>query len=56
MLNNFSLIKIFQSTKTLFYSENPDEEGLLYSYEEEIGKVLKKENKIRTMLLKYMKK
>ena len=42
--------------KTLFYSENPDEEGLLYSYEEEIGRVLKKENKIRTMLLKYMKK
>ena len=42
--------------ETYFYSENPDEEGLLTNHKEEVNDVLKKENKIRTMLLKYSKK
>lgn len=38
--------------KTLYFSENPFEEGLLPKHKEEVGKVLKKENKYQ----KYAKK
>ena len=37
----------------LFYSENPDKEGLLIEHKEEVGKILKKENKIRKLVLKH---
>lgn len=32
--------------KTIYYSNNPEEEGLLKEYKEEVGKVLKLNNKI----------
>lgn len=35
--------------KTIDYSNNPDEEGLLESHKEEIGKILCKENKFKTI-------
>jgi len=38
--------------KTIYYSEEPLEEGLLESHKEEIGKILKKENKIRKLIFK----
>lgn len=38
--------------KTIDYSDNPEEEGLLEIYKDDIGKILKKENKIRKMVLK----
>lgn len=38
--------------KTLLYSDNSSEEGLLESYKDEIGNILKKENKIRRLVLK----
>ena len=37
---------------TIYYSENPEEEGLLETHKEEIGKILKKENEIRKLVLK----
>ncbi|MBR3523468.1 MAG: hypothetical protein IKN87_02140 [Bacilli bacterium] len=37
--------------KTLDYSDNPEEEGLLAIHKEQIGEVLKKENKIRKYAL-----
>lgn len=39
--------------KTIYYSENPEEEGLLERHKEEIGRVLKKENYIRNLVLKH---
>ena len=41
--------------KTLHYSDNPDEEGLLEKHRDEIGKVLRKENSISKLVLKYRK-
>lgn len=38
--------------QTVFYSINPSEEGLNESHSEMIGEVLKKENKIRKLILK----
>lgn len=38
--------------KTVYYSDNYEEEGLLESHKEAIGKVLKKENKIRRLVLR----
>lgn len=37
---------------TIDYSDNPEEEGLLETHKEEIGKILKKENEIRKLVLK----
>lgn len=37
------------------YSRNYEEEGLLESHIEEVGKILKKENNIRKLVLKYKK-
>ena len=42
--------------KTIYYSDNPEEEGLLPKHKEEIGKILKKENKIRQLILKRKSK
>ena len=36
--------------KTIYYSDNPEEEGLLERHKEEIGKILKKDNKIRKLI------
>lgn len=41
--------------KTINYSKNPEEEGLLESHKEEVGKVLKKENEIRRLKKKRKK-
>ena len=38
--------------KTIYYSDNYEEEGLLESHKEAIGKVLRKENNIRRLVLK----
>ena len=38
--------------KTIYYSNRPEEEGLLPKHKEEIKEVLKKENKIRKYVLK----
>lgn len=38
--------------RTIYFSDNYDEEGLLLSHKEEIGRILKKENKIRKFALK----
>lgn len=38
--------------KTIYYSKNYEEEGLLEQHKEEVGKILKKENKIRSLVLK----
>ena len=38
--------------KTICYSDNYEEEGLLEKHKEEIGKILKKENHIRRLVLK----
>lgn len=43
--------------KTIFYSKiKEDEEGLLETHKEEVGKVLKKENEIRKFALKKINK
>ena len=42
--------------KTIYYSDIPEEEGLLPKHKEEIGKILKKENKIRQLILKIKSK
>ena len=42
--------------KTIYYSDNPKEEGLLPKHKEEIDKILKKENKIRQLILKRKSK
>ncbi|MBR1376247.1 MAG: hypothetical protein IJ565_00305 [Bacilli bacterium] len=39
--------------KTIYYSRNPDEEGILECHKEEVGKILKKDNNIRKLVLKY---
>ena len=38
--------------KTIYYSNNPEEEGLLNKHKEEVGKVLQKDNEIRKLILK----
>ena len=38
--------------QTIYYSNNPKEEGLKESHSKKIGEVLKKENKIRKLVLK----
>ena len=38
--------------KTIYYSDNPEEEGLLPKHKEEIKKVLKKDNDIKKLVLK----
>ena len=38
--------------KTIYYSDNHEEEGLLDKHKDEIGKILEKENKIRKLVLK----
>lgn len=38
--------------ETIYYSDNPEEEGLLPTHKEEVGKVLRKENDIKRLLLK----
>lgn len=40
--------------RTIYCSDKYDEEGLILSHKEEIGKILKKENKIRKLVLKRM--
>lgn len=42
--------------KTKNYSKEKKEEGLLDCHIEEVGKILKKENKIRNLVLKYKKR
>lgn len=37
---------------TIYYSDNPEEEGLLYEHKEKIGELLQKENEIRKLVLK----
>ena len=37
---------------TIYYSENPEEEGLLEKHKEEVGRILEKDNKIRKLVLK----
>lgn len=37
---------------TIDFSDNKEEEGLLESHKEEVGKILQKENKIRKLLIK----
>jgi len=41
--------------KTKYYSDNKYDEGILESHKEEIGKILKKDNNIRNLVLKYKK-
>ena len=41
---------------TIYYSDNPEEEGLLSKHEEEIEKVLQKENEIKKLILIRNKK
>ena len=36
--------------ETIYYSNNPEEEGLLPKHKDEIRKILKKENKIKNRL------
>ena len=38
--------------KTIYYSDDLEEKGLLEAHKEEIGEVLKKENHIRDLALK----
>lgn len=38
--------------KTIYYSDNPEEEGLLPKHKEEIKEVLKKDNDIKKLILK----
>ncbi len=38
--------------KTIYFSENPEEEGLLESHKEEVGNKLKLENEIQRMVLR----
>jgi len=40
----------------LYYSDNPDEEGLLPKHKEEVKEALKKENEIRKLALKSIKR
>lgn len=42
--------------KTVYYNKNPNREGLLLEHKEKIGEVLKKENKIRNLVLKKQNK
>ena len=35
--------------QTIYYSDNPDEEGLLESHKEEVGKILKKDNEMKKL-------
>ncbi len=37
--------------ETVYYSNNPDEEGLLPRHKEEVGKILQKENDIKRLVL-----
>ena len=37
---------------TIYYSSDPDEEGLLEEHKEKIGELLKKENEVRRLVLK----
>lgn len=39
--------------ETNYYSENHEEEGLLLRHKEEVGEVLKKENEVRKLALRY---
>lgn len=41
--------------KTILYSTNPEEEGLLWSHQDMVGEVLKRENNIRRLVLKNKK-
>ena len=41
--------------QTIYYSDNPEEEGLLPRHKEEIKEVLKKDNKIKKLALKRKK-
>lgn len=38
--------------ETIYYSENPEEEGLLLKHMDEVGEILKKENDIQKLILK----
>lgn len=38
--------------KTIYFSDNYNEEGLLDKHKEEVGKVLKLDNEIKTLALK----
>lgn len=42
--------------KPNYYSKYKNDEGLLESHKEEVGKILKKDNKIRNLVLKYKNK
>ena len=42
--------------KTIYYSDNYEEEGLLEKHKEEIGNILKKENEIRRLIIKKQHK
>lgn len=38
--------------ETIYYSDNPEEEGLLLKHKEEVAKVLQKENDIKRLILR----
>ncbi len=38
--------------ETIYYSDNPEEEGLLPKHKEEVGQILQKENNIKKLLLR----
>lgn len=42
--------------QTVYYSDNPEEEGLLPKHKEEVGEALKKENEIKKLILRKNKK
>ena len=51
--NNSDLNKVRDHlVKTIYFSENDKEEGLLEVHKEKVGKILKKDNKIRHLILK----
>ena len=53
LYNNSDLNKVRNHlVKTIYYSDNKDEEGLLEKHKEEVGKVLKLDNEIKKLLLK----
>ena len=39
----------------LYYSDNPEEEGLLFKHKKQVGEILKKENEVKTWVLKWRK-
>ena len=56
LFNNSDLNKVKEHlVRTLYYSKNGDEEGLCASHKEKIKEILKKENKIRNLVLKRNK-